>query len=248
MHDGRAKNFGPPKKKERRLKSSHLADGDPALGLLVEDLPGRAQVALAVEAAHVARQRRLEVGERHQAAPVGVRLARRLRDLGLGGVAAQGAQDGAELGGRDAAVVVLVEEGEGLLGLGDLKLRGFSGGGGACVSLLRRERGRVGVGVGTRRCRRARLVSRPLRLWTRRGRRGDARWTAHLLLRQLGHGCCCCSCACVRERERERRAVEASRAVVRVSLRSRCCGWMRKRDVAVVVVVLVLVWWLVCAV
>jgi hypothetical protein len=131
-----------------RANPPHLANGDPALALLVEDLPGGAQVALAVEAAHVARQRRLEVGKRHEAAAVGVGLAGGLRDLGLGGVAAQGAQDGAELGGGDAAVVVLVEEGEGLLGLGDLwgDVGGGWGGG------RRRRRRRVSVAATPTRC------------------------------------------------------------------------------------------------
>merc|ERR1719163_744007 len=43
-------------------------------------------------------------------------------ELGLGGVLAQGAHDGAKLLGGDGAIAVLVEEGEGLLELGDLFL------------------------------------------------------------------------------------------------------------------------------
>ena len=66
---------------------------------------------------------------------IGVDLVDHVLKLGLSGVLAEGAHNGAQLLGGDGAIAVLVEEGEGLLELGDLFL-GQLLGHVVCVCLL----------------------------------------------------------------------------------------------------------------
>lgn len=92
---------------------AQIGDGDVAGGLLVEDPEGVAELAVEGLGAEVAGH---EVEEAGEVEGGGEALAGDDGlELGLGGVAAEGAHEDPELRGGDPAVAVGVEEGEGLL-------------------------------------------------------------------------------------------------------------------------------------
>jgi hypothetical protein len=97
---------------------AEVGDGDGAGGVLVEDAEGVAERAVeglgAEVGAHEVEEAREVEGRRE------LLLRGDVAELRLRGVPAEGAHEDAELGGRDAAVAVGVEEGEGLPHGGDL--------------------------------------------------------------------------------------------------------------------------------
>merc|ERR1719181_1347302 len=99
-----------------------LSRRDEAVAVLVEDAEGLLELLLGVRVLHLAGHQGAELREVNGAVAVGIDLVDHVLQLRLGRVLAERAHDGAELLGGDRAVTVLVEEGEGLLELGDLLL------------------------------------------------------------------------------------------------------------------------------
>jgi len=90
-------------------------------------VPASPHLLLAVRVLHLARHHRQELGEVNRAVAVGVHLVNHVGQLRLRGVLPKRAHHGSELLGGDGAIAVLVEQGEGLLELGDLLLRELVG-------------------------------------------------------------------------------------------------------------------------
>mmetsp|Transcript_2178 Transcript_2178/g.7340 ORF Transcript_2178/g.7340 Transcript_2178/m.7340 type:complete len:210 (+) Transcript_2178:1150-1779(+) len=99
---------------------AELGGGDEAVAVLVEDLEGFEDFLLGVGVLHFPGHHRQELGEVDRAVAVGVDFVDHVGQLGFRRVLPEGTHHGAELLGGDGAVAVLVEEGEGLLELGDL--------------------------------------------------------------------------------------------------------------------------------
>mmetsp|Transcript_7993 Transcript_7993/g.18713 ORF Transcript_7993/g.18713 Transcript_7993/m.18713 type:complete len:210 (+) Transcript_7993:141-770(+) len=101
---------------------AELGRRDEAVAILVEHTERLLQLLLRISVLHLARHQRAELWEVNCAVAVSVDLVDHVLQLSLGRVLAERAHHGAELLGGDGAIAVLVEQGEGLLELGDLLL------------------------------------------------------------------------------------------------------------------------------
>jgi len=99
---------------------SKLSSRNETVVVTVEHLESLADLLLRVGILHLARHHGEELRKVDGAIVVSVNLVDHVLKLGLGGVLAERAHDGAELLGGDLTITILVKEGEGLLELGDL--------------------------------------------------------------------------------------------------------------------------------
>mmetsp|Transcript_17193 Transcript_17193/g.43122 ORF Transcript_17193/g.43122 Transcript_17193/m.43122 type:complete len:228 (+) Transcript_17193:318-1001(+) len=99
-----------------------LSSRDVAVAILIEHTEGLLQLVLVVCVLHLAGHEHEELWEIDGAVAISVHLVDHVLQLGLSGVLAQGAHDGAQLFRGDGAISVLVEQSEGLLEFGNLLL------------------------------------------------------------------------------------------------------------------------------
>lgn len=93
---------------------AELSGRDEAVAVLVKDLECLLDLLLRVSVLHLAGHHGQELWEINGAVAICIDLVHHILKVGLGGVLAQGAHDGAELLGGDGAIAILIEQRESL--------------------------------------------------------------------------------------------------------------------------------------